>query len=102
LVVEHDKDMILNADYVIDMGPAAGVNGGTVVAQGTPDKILKSNSLTAQYLNGKKEVAIPATRRKGNGLELSLKGATGNNLRNVDVDFPLGKMILVSNALQEH
>ncbi|MEJ5055351.1 excinuclease ABC subunit UvrA [Sphingobacterium sp. MYb382] len=98
LVVEHDKDMILNADYVIDMGPAAGVNGGTVVAQGTPDKILKSNSLTAQYLNGKKEVAIPATRRKGNGLELSLKGATGNNLRNVDVDFPLGKMILVTGV----
>ena len=98
LVVEHDKDMILNADYVIDMGPAAGVNGGTVVAQGTPDKILKSNSLTAQYLNGQKEVAIPATRRKGNGLQLSLKGATGNNLRNVDVDFPLGKMILVTGV----
>lgn len=98
LVVEHDKDMILNADYVIDMGPAAGVNGGTVVAQGTPDKILKSNSLTAQYLNGQKEVAIPATRRKGNGLVLSLKGATGNNLRNVDVDFPLGKMILVTGV----
>lgn len=98
LVVEHDKDMILSADYVLDMGPAAGVNGGTVVAQGTPADILKSNSLTAQYLNGKKEVAIPAVRRKGNGLQLSLKGATGNNLKNVDIDFPLGQLILVTGV----
>ncbi len=98
LVVEHDKDMILNADYVLDMGPAAGVNGGTVVAQGRPADILKSDSLTAQYLNGKKEVAIPALRRKGNGLQLSLKGATGNNLKDVDVDFPLGQLILVTGV----
>lgn len=98
LVVEHDKDMILNADYVIDMGPAAGVNGGQVVAEGKPKDILKSKSLTAAYLNGKKEVAIPSERRAGNGKTLSLKGATGNNLKNVSVDFPLGKLILVSGV----
>ena len=98
LVVEHDKDMILQADYVIDMGPAAGIHGGTVVAQGTPKDILKANSLTATYMNGKKEVAIPKERRKGNGHVLSLQGATGNNLQNVSVDFPLGKLILVTGV----
>lgn len=98
LVVEHDKDMILNADYVIDMGPAAGINGGKVVAQGTPKEILKANSLTASYINGKKEVAIPKVRRAGNGHVLSLKGATGNNLKKVSVDFPLGKLILVTGV----
>ncbi len=98
LVVEHDKDMILEADYVIDMGPAAGLHGGEVVAQGKPQEILKANSLTAAYLNGKKEVAIPAERRQGNGHVLSLKGATGNNLKNVSVDFPLGKLILVTGV----
>ncbi|MBD1428288.1 excinuclease ABC subunit UvrA [Sphingobacterium litopenaei] len=98
LVVEHDKDMILHADYVIDMGPAAGINGGTVVAEGTPKQILKADSLTAEYLNGKKEVAIPKERRKGNGHVLSLKGAKGNNLKNVSVDFPLGKLILVTGV----
>lgn len=98
LVVEHDRDMILHADYVIDMGPAAGINGGTVVAEGTPKQILKADSLTAEYLNGKKEVAIPKERRKGNGHVLSLKGAKGNNLKNVSVDFPLGKLILVTGV----
>lgn len=98
LVVEHDKDMILHADYVIDMGPAAGINGGEIVAQGTPKQILKANSLTAAYLNGKKEVAIPKERRRGNGEILSLKGAIGNNLKNVSVDFPLGKLILVTGV----
>ncbi|MFZ4862473.1 excinuclease ABC subunit UvrA [Sphingobacterium sp. Mn56C] len=98
LVVEHDKDMILNADYVIDMGPAAGVNGGTVVAEGTPKDILNAKSLTAAYLNGEKTVAVPAARRKGNGHTLSLKGANGNNLKNVSVDFPLGKLILVTGV----
>lgn len=98
LVVEHDKDMILNADYVIDMGPAAGVNGGTVVAQGKPADILKSDSLTAAYLNGKREVETPKVRRQGNGKTLSLKGATGNNLKNVSVDFPLGELILVTGV----
>ncbi|SMG40271.1 excinuclease ABC subunit UvrA [Sphingobacterium psychroaquaticum] len=98
LVVEHDKDMILHADYVIDMGPAAGVNGGEVVAQGTPKEILAANTLTTSYLNGSKEVAIPTTRRKGSGLKLSLQGATGNNLKNVNVDFPLGTLTLVTGV----
>lgn len=98
LVVEHDKDMILEADYVIDMGPAAGVNGGLVVAQGTPKEILKAKSLTAEYLNGRKKVEIPTERRQGTGDVLSLKGATGNNLQNVSVDFPLGKLICVTGV----
>ncbi|WP_437919505.1 excinuclease ABC subunit UvrA [Sphingobacterium sp. LRF_L2] len=98
LVVEHDKDMILHADYVIDMGPEAGIHGGQVVAQGSPKEIMKSNSLTASYLNGKKEVAIPQERRSGSGKTLSLQGATGNNLKNVSVDFPLGKLILVTGV----
>lgn len=98
LVVEHDKDMILHADHVIDMGPAAGVHGGTVVAEGTPTEILKSNSLTAAYLNGTKEVKIPEKRREGNGKILSLHGATGHNLKNLSVSFPLGKLIVVSGV----
>src|SRR5690606_12255149 len=83
LVVEHDKDMILQADYVIDMGPEAGIHGGSVVAQGTPEELMKAGTLTASYLNGQKEVAIPTKRRQGNGKTLSLKGASGNNLKNV-------------------
>lgn len=98
LVVEHDKDMILNADHVIDMGPAAGLHGGQVVAEGSPEKILKADSLTAAYLNGRKEVAIPENRRAGNGQSLILKGATGNNLKNVTAEFPLGKLILVTGV----
>lgn len=98
LVVEHDKDMILHADHVIDMGPAAGVHGGTIVAEGTPTEILKSNSLTAAYLNGTKEVKIPEKRREGNGKTLSLHGATGHNLKNLSVSFPLGKLIVVSGV----
>lgn len=98
LVVEHDKDMILHADYVIDMGPAAGVHGGTVVAEGQPQEILKSDSLTAAYLNGTKEVKIPEKRREGNGKTLKLQGATGHNLRNLTVAFPLGKLIVVSGV----
>ncbi|MFC3354082.1 excinuclease ABC subunit UvrA [Sphingobacterium zeae] len=98
LVVEHDKDMILHADHVIDMGPAAGVHGGTVVAAGTPKEILKSDSLTAAYLNGTKAVKIPEKRRTGNGKTLSLRGATGHNLKNLSVSFPLGKLIVVSGV----
>src|SRR5690606_22656395 len=98
LVVEHDKDMILEADYVIDMGPAAGIHGGQVVAQGTPQQIKKADSLTAAYLNGKKEIAVTPKRREGNGKVISLKGASGNNLKDVSVDFPLGKLILVTGV----
>ncbi|TAE38895.1 MAG: excinuclease ABC subunit A, partial [Sphingobacteriales bacterium] len=98
LVVEHDKDMILEADYVIDMGPAAGIHGGTVVAEGTPAQILASNTLTASYLNGDMGIIIPPQRRNGNGKTLSLKGVTGNNLKNVSCDFPLGKLICVTGV----
>jgi len=98
VVVEHDKDMILEADYVIDMGPSAGVHGGEIVAQGSPAELLKTHTLTASYLNGEREIAIPAKRREGNGLTLSLKKASGNNLKNVSVDFPLGKLICVTGV----
>ncbi|RZJ77608.1 MAG: excinuclease ABC subunit UvrA, partial [Chryseobacterium sp.] len=98
LVVEHDKDMILEADYVIDMGPSAGVHGGQVVAQGTPAELLKSNTLTASYLNGLKGINVPEKLREGNGKVLSIKNATGNNLKNVSVDFPLGKLIGVTGV----
>ena len=98
LVVEHDKDMILEADYVIDVGPAAGLHGGQIVAEGTPAQILKSGTLTAAYLNGKKEIAIPAVRRKGNGHKLSIIKASGHNLKDVSVDFPLGKFIAVTGV----
>ncbi|MBD3748244.1 MAG: excinuclease ABC subunit UvrA [Sphingobacteriales bacterium] len=98
VVVEHDKDMILEADYVIDMGPAAGVHGGEVVAQGTASELLKTHTLTASYLNGEREIAIPERRREGNGKVLSLKKASGNNLKNVSVDFPLGKLICVTGV----
>lgn len=98
LVVEHDKDIMLASDFLIDVGPKAGKFGGQIVAAGTPDSILKSNSETAQYLNGKKKIAIPEERRKGNGKTLELKGASGNNLKNVSVQFPLGKLIVVSGV----
>lgn len=98
LVVEHDKDMILEADHVIDMGPAAGVHGGQVVAQGSPEEVKKAKTLTNAYLSGDKEIAIPAERRKGTGEQLILRNATGNNLRNVTVSFPLGKLICVTGV----
>ncbi len=98
LVVEHDKDMILEADYVIDMGPAAGVHGGTVVAQGTPEQLMHQQTLTTSYLNGTKEIAIPEKRRAGNGKFLSIKKASGHNLKNVNVEFPLGKLIGVTGV----
>ncbi len=98
IVVEHDKDMIEHADYVIDIGPAAGKHGGEIVSKGTPSEIKKHHSLTADYLNGTKEIAIPKKRRKGNGKTLTLKGATGNNLKNVSVSFPLGTMIGVTGV----
>jgi len=98
LVVEHDKDMILEADHVIDMGPAAGVHGGEVVAEGTPKELMSKHTLTTSYLNGEREIAIPKQRRGGNGKTLSLKKATGHNLKKVSVDFPLGKLIGVTGV----
>ena len=98
LVVEHDKDMILEADWVIDVGPAAGLHGGQIVAQGTPAQILKSKTLTAAYLNGEKEIVVPKKRRKGNGHKLQILKASGHNLKNVSVDFPLGKFIAVTGV----
>jgi excinuclease ABC subunit A len=98
LVVEHDKDMILEADHVIDMGPAAGVHGGTIVAQGTPAELMAAHTLTTSYLNGEREIAVPAKRREGNGKVLTLKKATGHNLKKVSVDFPLGKLIGVTGV----
>ncbi len=96
VVVEHDKDMMLNADYVVDMGPKAGRLGGEVVFAGTPGEMLKADTLTSAYLNGKTEIAVPEERRKGNGQFITIKGASGNNLRNVDVTFPLGTLICVT------
>ena len=98
IVVEHDKDMMLAADYVIDMGPKAGRLGGEVVFSGTPQKMLESDTLTSRYLNGKAQIEVPAQRRKGNGKSLWLKGARGNNLKNVTVEFPLGKLICVTGV----
>lgn len=98
LVVEHDKDMILEADHVIDVGPKAGRNGGQIVWEGTPTEMLKSDTLTSQYLNKKKNIEVPTERRKGNGEFLKLKGATGNNLRNVDISIPLGTLTVVSGV----
>lgn len=98
IVVEHDKDMILAADHVIDIGPFAGVHGGEIVAQGTGAEIQKMHSLTAEYLSGAKEIAVPKKRRKGNGKKISLKGASGHNLKDVNVDFPLGKFICVTGV----
>ena len=98
IVVEHDKDMILHADHVIDMGPMAGANGGKIVAQGTPKAIRNSSSLTAQYLKDEKTIEVPKTRRKGNGKKLGLYGCTGNNLKAIDIEFPLGVMIGVSGV----
>ena len=98
IVVEHDKDMIEHADYVIDIGPAAGKFGGEIVSEGTPSELLTHNTLTAQYLNGTKKIEIPSKRRKGNKHTLELTGATGNNLKNVSVKIPLGMMIGVTGV----
>ena len=98
IVVEHDKDMMLAADYVIDMGPKAGRLGGEVVFSGTPSEMLQTETMTSQYLNGEMKIEVPAKRRKGNGKSIWLKGAKGNNLKNVDVEFPLGKLICVTGV----
>ncbi|WP_294143404.1 excinuclease ABC subunit UvrA [uncultured Sanguibacteroides sp.] len=98
IVVEHDKEMMENADYIVDLGPKAGRKGGEVMAIGTFDDIKRSDSLTAQYLNGIREITVPSERRQGNGKKISLKGCTGNNLKNVDIDFPLGKLICITGV----
>lgn len=97
-VVEHDKDTILAADYVIDIGPGAGRHGGEIVAEGTPEEIKKSNSITAQYLNGEKKILVPVKRRQGSGEQLVLKGASGNNLKNLTIHLPLGTFICVTGV----
>jgi excinuclease ABC subunit A len=98
LVVEHDKDMIVRADHVIDIGPKAGKYGGQIISQGTPAELLNENTITAQYLNGKMKIEVPKTRRKGNGKFLKLTGATGNNLKNVSIEIPLAQLICVSGV----
>ena len=98
LVVEHDKDIMLAADHLIDIGPKAGFHGGRIVAQGDPGQMLTLDTLTASYLNGQHRIGVPAERRKGNGKFIELKGAKGNNLRNLDVKFPLGKFIVVTGV----
>ena len=98
IVVEHDKDMMFNADYIVDMGPFAGRKGGEVVYQGTPTEMLKTDTLTSRFLNGKEKIEVPAQRRKGNGKFLRIIGAAGNNLKNVNVDIPLGMLICVTGV----
>lgn len=98
IVVEHDKDMILAADHVVDMGPGAGRHGGEIVAQGKPGTMKECKSLTCAYLSGKKAIEVPKKRRKGNGKKILLKGATGNNLKGVDLEIPLGKLILITGV----
>lgn len=98
LVVEHDKDIMLASDYLVDIGPGAGRLGGTIVAAGSPKEVMGIGSETAAYLNGKKEIAVPENRRKGNGKTIEIKGASGNNLQNVNAKFPLGQLIVVSGV----
>lgn len=98
IVVEHDKDIMKEADYIIDIGPGAGSGGGEVMFQGTPAKMLESNTLTASYLNGKKEIEVPKTRRKGNGKYLEIRGANGHNLKNVNLKLPLGMFVCVTGV----
>ena len=98
IVVEHDKDMMLAADYVIDIGPKAGRKGGEVVFQGSPKEMMLQHTLTSQYLNGERQIVLPAVRRQGNGHAITLHGAKGNNLKQVDVSFPLGKLVVVTGV----
>ena len=98
LVVEHDKDIMLAADHLIDVGPRAGYHGGKIMAQGDPQQVIQNDSLTALFLRGEREIKVPEERRKGNGKSIAIKGASGNNLKSVSVKFPLGKMIVVTGV----
>lgn len=98
IVVEHDEEMIRSADYVVDVGPRAGMKGGHIVAVGTPAEVEQSDSLTADYLTGRRSIPMPERLREGNGEVITLRGATGNNLKNVTVSFPLGKFICVTGV----
>ena len=98
IVVEHDKDMIERADYVIDIGPKAGRFGGQIISKGTPKELLQEDTITAQYLNGKMKIEVPRTRREGNGKSIKLSGATGNNLKNASIEIPLGKLVCVTGV----
>src|SRR5690606_24858719 len=98
LVVEHDKDIMMAADHLIDIGPAAGIHGGHIVSQGTPAEVLKTHTKTAGYLNNELEIKVPEERRKGNGKKLKLTGVSGNNLKAVSVEFPLGTFICVTGV----
>ena len=99
IVVEHDTDTMLAADYLVDVGPGAGIHGGNIVAQGTPKEVMQNeNSITGEYLSGKRKIEVPKTRRKGNGLYLEIKGASENNLKNINVKFPLGKFICITGV----
>ena len=98
IVVEHDQEMMLAADYIVDIGPKAGRKGGEIVFQGTPAEMLKQHTITADYLNGRKTIAVPERRRQGNGNSIVISGASGNNLKHVDVEFPLGKLIVVTGV----
>ncbi|MEG0253295.1 MAG: excinuclease ABC subunit UvrA, partial [Muribaculaceae bacterium] len=98
IVVEHDKEMMLEADYIVDLGPKAGKKGGEIVFAGTPEEMLKTDTVTADYLNGRRKIEIPKERREGNGKMLTLKGCKGNNLKNIDVSFPLGLFLCVTGV----
>lgn len=98
IVVEHDKEMIMESDFVVDIGPGAGINGGKVMAAGTPAQLLSQDTITAAYLNGTKKIAVPSSRRKGNGKQLRLIGASGNNLKNVTLNLPLGKFVCITGV----
>lgn len=98
IVVEHDKDMILSADHVVDIGPGAGRKGGKLIFNGSPNEIVKADGITAEYLTGKKDIPVPEIRRKGNGKYLIIKGACGNNLKNIDVSIPLGKLVCITGV----